>query len=100
MYNVYYNSFEILMTVCQFMKILRFAQPFLIPNYIKVKRRDLATLYFPGKEPREAVRSLLGWIKNCPDLVAALNDLHIPYLYKKEFTVRQVRLIMEYLGDP
>ena len=65
-----------------------------------MKRRDLATLYFPDKEPREAVRSLLGWIKNCPDLVLALNDLHIPYIYKKEFTVRQVRLIMEYLGDP
>lgn len=65
-----------------------------------MKRRDLATQYFPDKEPREAVRSLLGWIKNCPDLVLALNDLHIPYLYKKEFTVRQVRLIMEYLGDP
>ena len=65
-----------------------------------MKRRDLALQYFPGKEPREAVRSLLGWIKNCPDLVAALDDLHIPYINKKELTTRQVRIILEYLGDP
>ena len=32
MYYVYYNSFEILMTVCQFMTVHRFAQPFLISN--------------------------------------------------------------------
>ena len=65
-----------------------------------MQRRDLALQYFPGKEPREAVRSLLGWIKNCRELVVALDDRHIPYLYKKELTARQVRLIMEYLGDP
>ena len=27
MYYVYYNSFEILMTVCQFLTVHRFAQP-------------------------------------------------------------------------
>ena len=65
-----------------------------------MKRRDLATLYFPDKEPREAVRSLLGWIKNCPDLVSALDDLGMPYLKMRELSVRQVRLIKKYLGDP
>ena len=65
-----------------------------------MKRRDLAKMYFPDKQPREAVRSLLGWIKNCPDLMAALNALNTPYIHKQEFTARQVRLIMEYLGDP
>ena len=57
-------------------------------------------MYFPGKSPREAVRSLLGWIHNCPDLVAALEALGLPYKNRRELTVRQVRIIMEYLGDP
>ena len=65
-----------------------------------MKRRDLATQYFPDRKPREAVRSLLGWIKNCPDLVSALDDLGMPYLKMRELSVRQVRLIKEYLGDP
>ena len=66
----------------------------------KMKRRDLATQYFPDRKPREAVRSLLGWIKNCPDLVSALDDLGMPYLKMRELSVKQVRLIKEYLGDP
>ena len=39
-------------------------------------------------------------IAGCPQLVAALNDLGIDYKKKKNLTVRQARLIMEYLGDP
>lgn len=65
-----------------------------------MKRRDLATLYFPDKSPIEAVRSLRRWIANCPDLVAALNALGVESKKKKDLTVRQVRLIIEYLGDP
>lgn len=65
-----------------------------------MKRRDLAQLYFPDRTPREAVRSLLGWIKNCPDLVSALDALGMPYRKMRELSVRQVRLIKEYLGDP
>ena len=65
-----------------------------------MKRRELASMYFPGKSPREAVRSLLGWIHNCPDLVAALEALGLPYKNRRELTVRQVRIIMEFLGDP
>ena len=65
-----------------------------------MKRRDLALQYFPDKEPRMAVRSLLAWINNCPDLLAALDALNIPYKCKKDLTTRQVRTIMEYLGDP
>ena len=66
----------------------------------KMKRRDLAKMYFPERKPREAVRSLLGWIKNCSDLVSALDDLGMPYRKMRKLSVRQVRLIKEYLGDP
>ena len=57
-------------------------------------------MYFPDRKPREAVRSLLGWIKNCPDLVSALDALGMPYHKMRELSVKQVRLIMEYLGEP
>ena len=57
-------------------------------------------MYFPDRKPREAVRSLLGWIKKCPDLVSALDELGMPYRKMRELSVKQVRLIKEYLGDP
>ena len=94
-YNImYHNTLEILMPSCHFMT------QFLIPNYIKVKRRDLAKLYFPDSKPRIAVKALLRWIDNCPDLVAALEALNVPFHHKQNLTTRQVRLIMEYLGEP
>ncbi|MGM9733235.1 MAG: DUF4248 domain-containing protein [Prevotella sp.] len=65
-----------------------------------MKRRDLAKQYFPDSTPRSAVKALLRWIDNCPDLLAALDDLNIPHRHKKNLTTRQVRIIMEYLGDP
>ena len=65
-----------------------------------MKRRDLARKYFPEKSDKSAVRKLHNWIMNCPDLVAALQTMGLPYAYTKDFTVGQVRLIMEYLGDP
>ena len=65
-----------------------------------MKRRDLAKMYFPERKPREAVRSLLGWIKNCPNLVSALDELGMPYRKMRELSVKQVRLIKEYLWDP
>ena len=63
-------------------------------------RRALASMYFSDKSPIEAVRSLRRWIVNCPDLVAALEELGQPYKKTKILTARQVRLIMHYLGDP
>ena len=66
----------------------------------KMKRRDLALMYFPERKPRQAVKSLLQWIKLCPSLLAALDALELPYHKTRELTVRQVRLIKEYLGDP
>ena len=65
-----------------------------------MKRRSLALQYFPDRKPVEAVRSLRRWIDNCPDLVAALRELNIDYKNTRDLTIRQVRLIMYYLGDP
>ena len=65
-----------------------------------MKRRALATLYFPHSNPRIAVKALLRWIDNCPDLVSALNALNLPFRHTQTLTSRQVRLIMEYLGEP
>ena len=65
-----------------------------------MKRRDLALLYFPNSKPRIAVKALLRWIDNCPDLLEALEELNVPFRHKQNLTARQVRLIMEYLGDP
>ena len=65
-----------------------------------MKRRDLAKLYFPERSDKGAVRTLHNWIKNCRGLEAALQALGLPYFYTKNLTVGQVRLIMQYLGDP
>ena len=65
-----------------------------------MKRRDLALMYFPGKEPRAAVNKLLRWISNCPQLMQALGEYDTSFKKKKDLTVRQVRIIMEYLGEP
>ena len=65
-----------------------------------MKRKDLAIMYFPDKSPDQAVRNLRRWIENCPDLVAALKEIGMPRKHKKDLTARQVRIIMEYLGDP
>ena len=51
-----------------------------------MKRRDLAMKYFPESSPRAAVK--------------ALDELNIPYRHKINLTAKQVRTIMEYLGDP
>lgn len=62
-----------------------------------MKRRDLAMMYFPDKSPVEALRR---WIDNCPALVASLDDISPSHKKKQILTARQVRIIMEYLGDP
>ena len=65
-----------------------------------MKRRDLAKLYFPDMSDVEAVRSLRRWIEGCPQLMSALDELSMPYKKCRILSARQVRIIMEYLGDP
>ena len=65
-----------------------------------MKRRDLAKLYFPEMSDVEAVRSLRRWIEGCPKLMSALEELSMPFKKSRNLSARQVRIIMEYLGDP
>lgn len=70
--------------------------PFPVRPYLKV---ELARLYSPGLSDRSAMNKLNGWIRRNPQLHARLysgregkNDIC--------FTVRQVRLIVEFLDEP
>ena len=65
-----------------------------------MKRRDLAKKYFPEMSDVEAVRSLRRWIEGCPKLMSALEELSMPFKKSRNLSARQVRIIMEYLGDP
>ena len=65
-----------------------------------MKRRDLAKMYFPEMSDVEAVRSLRRWIEGCPKLMSALEELSMPFKKSRNLSARQVRIIMEYLGDP
>ena len=75
-------------------------QYFNISIFLTVKRRDLAKLYFREMSDVEAVRSLRRWIEGCPKLMSALEDLSRPFKERLDLRATQVRIIMEYLGDP
>lgn len=69
---------------------------FVIRAYTK---KELALLYFSDSMPRTAVNHLMVWIKRCSELHESL--LKIGYQKNaKYFTPREVRLIVEYLGEP
>ena len=57
-------------------------------------------MYFPEMSDVEAVRSLRRWIEGCPKLMSALEELSMPFKKSRSLSARQVRIIMEYLGDP
>ena len=60
---------------------------------------ELAMKYAPNLLPDSAVKRLNKWIRLHPQLTAALEATH--YNPKQRiFTVRQVELIFEYLGEP
>ena len=62
-------------------------------------KQELACIYFPDSLPHTAVNRLTRWIKRCPPLMAALHDKHYDKT-SKIYSSRQVRLIVEYLGEP
>ena len=65
-----------------------------------MKRTELAMRYFPMKSEAEARRWLSRWIYSCPELVDELKKIS-PYFYKKkELSKKEVKLIIQYLGDP
>ena len=63
-------------------------------------RRSLACQYFPDAEPEQAVRRLTSWIRRCRPLYAELTRGGTPFDKRRNLTVREARLIMEYLGEP
>ena len=70
--------------------------PFKIHYYTK---KELALLYFPDSQPRTAVRHLNAWIYKCKQLHADL--LEMGYQARnKGFTPREVKAIVEQLGEP
>lgn len=62
-------------------------------------KQDLAMLYFPDNDPHIATNHLMRWITNCPPLVEHLRKTHYRR-NSKYFIAHQVRVIVEYLGEP
>ena len=70
---------------------------FRIRSYSKA---ELAMCYFPTTpNPHTAVNHLMSWIKRCTPLYGSLVR-HGYTNTSKWFSPRQVRLIVEYLGEP
>lgn len=69
-------------------------------NNVSYTRRSLAKLFFPEKSDENAVRSLRRWIRNCKELDLALNRGCRAFDRRKDLTIREVKLIFEYLGEP
>ncbi len=67
---------------------------------VSYTRRSLAQMYFPELEGEQAVRRLTGWIKKCKPLCDELTKDGKSFHKRQFLTIREVRLIMEYLGEP
>ena len=62
-------------------------------------KRELAMLYFPNSSPKVATNHLAAWIRRTTDLRRQLSEAG----YKpsaKMFTVRQLTIIYNFLGEP
>lgn len=63
------------------------------------RKSELAYLYFPDLSSASGVQKLTRWIKKCADLSARLQA--IDYNVQCQcLSVQEVRLIVEYLGEP
>ena len=71
-------------------------------NYFVIRaytKKELALCYFPNSNPRTAVNHLMSWVQRCTSLWEQLQ--HMGYIAtSKAFTPRQVRAIVEQLGEP
>ncbi len=56
-------------------------------------------MYFPYSTPRTAVNHLMAWIKRCPTLWQQLQQMDYS-INSKTLTPRQVKAIVEQLGEP
>ena len=76
--------------------IMNEEQDFIIRPYSK---KELALMYFPDSNPRTAGNHFRAWIQRCQPLWDELHKLG----YKstaKQFTSKEVRVIVNYLGSP
>lgn len=71
-------------------------QTFNIKAYTK---KELALMYFPDSQPRTAVNHLMSWIRKCKSLWTELQTMGYQPI-SKAFTPKQVKAIIEYLGEP
>ena len=69
---------------------------FTIRTYTK---KELALMYFPDSQPRTAVNHLMAWIHRCTQLWKQLQETGDSST-SKAFTPRQVKVIVEQLGEP
>ena len=69
---------------------------FVIRAYSK---KELALMYFPYSNPRTAVNHLMSWIRRCTQLWEQLQAMGYSTT-SKGFTPRQVKAIVEQLGEP
>lgn len=68
-------------------------------DIVPMSKQELAQMYAPDLTPRAAVNRLAKWIKINPALVKALEAAGY-VKQSKIFTSKQVKIIMEYLGEP
>lgn len=61
--------------------------------------QELAILYAPGITPRAATQRLTLWVKNIPDLIESLKEKGW-VKGQRLLTPVQVKLIVDYLGEP
>ena len=62
-------------------------------------KKELSLMYFPNSTPRTAAKHLMAWITRCTALARQLEATGYEK-NSKTFTPRQVRLIVEHLGEP
>lgn len=62
-------------------------------------KKELGLLYFPDSNPRTAVKHMMAWIMRCTPLWEALTTMGYRST-SKAFSPRQVKAIVEYLGEP
>lgn len=60
---------------------------------------ELARLYLPHIESRSATNRLMAWIKRSDELMQKLQEAGY-YPTQKYFSVRQVDLVVSFLGEP
>ena len=62
-------------------------------------KKELALMYFPQSSPRTAVNHLMAWINLCTPLLSELEQTGYQKR-NKAFSPKQVKAIVDYLGEP